>query len=99
MAEFKRRNYGRGHAYYLGDRKLDGVTTLISGGLGVNAMNQFMFAPERMGFDPVKDLDPIILTAKLPFMIAVSPPFAPNNVQELIAAINRDAALDYLEDD
>jgi hypothetical protein len=33
MAEFKRRNYGRGHAYYLGDRKLDGVTTLISGGL------------------------------------------------------------------
>ena len=61
--------------------------TLISGGLGVNAMNQFMFAPERMGFDPVKDLDPIILTAKLPFMIAVSPTFAPNNVQELIAAI------------
>ena len=33
MTEFKRRNYGRGHAYYLGDRKLDGVTTLISGGL------------------------------------------------------------------
>lgn len=33
MADFKRRNYGRGHAYYLGDRKLDGVTTLISGGL------------------------------------------------------------------
>lgn len=33
MPEFKRRNYGRGHAYYLGDRKLDGVTTLIGGGL------------------------------------------------------------------
>lgn len=33
MTEFKRRNYGRGHAYYLGDRKLDGVTTLISNGL------------------------------------------------------------------
>jgi hypothetical protein len=33
MSEFKRRNYGRGHAYYLGDRKLDGVTTLISNGL------------------------------------------------------------------
>jgi hypothetical protein len=33
VAEFRRRNYGRGHAYYLGDRKLDGVTTLISGGL------------------------------------------------------------------
>ena len=33
MPEFKRRNYGRGHSYYLGDRKLDGVTTLISNGL------------------------------------------------------------------
>lgn len=33
MADFKRRNYGRGHGYFLGDRKLDGVTTLISGGL------------------------------------------------------------------
>lgn len=30
---FYRRNYGRGHAYYLDDRKLDGVTTLISNGL------------------------------------------------------------------
>jgi hypothetical protein len=33
VADFKRRNYGRGHAYYLGDRKLDGVTTLIGNGL------------------------------------------------------------------
>ena len=33
MSEFRRRNYGRGHSYYLGDRKLDGVTTLISNGL------------------------------------------------------------------
>ena len=61
--------------------------TLVTGGLGVNAMNQFMFPPEQMGFDPIKDLEPIVLMAKLPFMIAVSPTFAPNNVQELIAAI------------
>jgi hypothetical protein len=33
MTEFRRRNYGRGHAYFLGDRKLDGVTTIISKGL------------------------------------------------------------------
>jgi hypothetical protein len=33
VSEFRRRNYGRGHAYYLGDRKLDGVTTIISQGL------------------------------------------------------------------
>jgi len=31
--QFIRRNHGRGHSYYLGDRKLDGVTTLISNGL------------------------------------------------------------------
>jgi hypothetical protein len=31
--QFTRRNHGRGHSYYLGDRKLDGVTTLISDGL------------------------------------------------------------------
>ena len=33
MTGFTRRNYGRGHSYYLGDRKLDGVTTIISQGL------------------------------------------------------------------
>lgn len=30
---FKRRNYGKNHAYYLDGRKLDGVTTLLSNGL------------------------------------------------------------------
>lgn len=33
MSDFRRKNYGRGHAYYLGDRKLDGVTTIIGNGL------------------------------------------------------------------
>jgi hypothetical protein len=33
MSEFRRRDYGRGHSYYLGDRKLDGVTTILSNGL------------------------------------------------------------------
>lgn len=61
--------------------------TLVTGGLGVNVMNQFLFPAEQMGFDPIKDLEPIVLMAKLPFMIAVSPSFAPNNVPELIAAI------------
>jgi tripartite-type tricarboxylate transporter receptor subunit TctC len=60
--------------------------TLVTGGLGVNVMNQFMFAPAAMGFDPVKDLEPIILMARLPYLIAVSPSFAPNTVPELVAA-------------
>jgi len=33
VTEFRRRNHGGGHSYYLGDRKLDGVTSIISGGL------------------------------------------------------------------
>lgn len=39
--QFARRNYGRGHAYYLGDRKLDGVTTLLSQGLPKPALVQW----------------------------------------------------------
>jgi hypothetical protein len=31
--DFTRKNYGRGHAYYLDGRKLDGVTTIIGNGL------------------------------------------------------------------
>ena len=33
MTGFRRRNHGSGHSYYLGDRKLDGVTTILSKGL------------------------------------------------------------------
>ena len=33
MSEFTRRNHGSGHSYYLGDRKLDGVTSILSAGL------------------------------------------------------------------
>src|SRR5581483_12239208 len=46
--------------------------TVVTGGLGSNALNQFMYSPEQMGFDPVKDLDPIILMAKLPLMLATA---------------------------
>ena len=60
--------------------------TLVTGGLGSNALNQFLYTPEQMGFDPVRDLEPIILMARLPLMIAVSPSVAANTVQELVAA-------------
>lgn len=59
--------------------------TLVSGGLGSNAMNQFLYPPGGMGLDPEKDLDTVLLLARLPFVIAVSPSFPPNNIQELIA--------------
>lgn len=37
-AEFKRRNYGRGHGYFLGDEKLPGVTTILGDGLAKPAL-------------------------------------------------------------
>ena len=61
--------------------------TYVTGGLGVNAMNQFMMSTERMGFDPEKDIEPVILVAKLPFLFAATSNFGPSNVKELIAAI------------
>lgn len=33
MSDFRRRNHGRGHSYLLDGKKLDGVTTILSGGL------------------------------------------------------------------
>jgi hypothetical protein len=38
MSEFRRRNYGRGHAYYLDGKKLPGVTTILGDGLAKPAL-------------------------------------------------------------
>jgi hypothetical protein len=37
-AQFSRRNYGRGHSYYLDGRKLPGVTTILGDGLAKPAL-------------------------------------------------------------
>jgi tripartite-type tricarboxylate transporter receptor subunit TctC len=59
--------------------------TLVLGGLGVNAMNQFLFPAGTLGFDPEKDFETVILVAKLPFLLAVSPSFPANSFAELVA--------------
>lgn len=41
MNEFRRKNHGTGHSYYLGERKLDGVTTILSKGLPKPALVQW----------------------------------------------------------
>lgn len=41
MSEFRRKNHGKGHSYYLGERKLDGVTTILSKGLPKPALVQW----------------------------------------------------------
>lgn len=60
--------------------------TLVTGGLGSNVLNQFMYSPEQMGFDPVRDLEPIIIMGRLPLMMAASPSFPAGNISELVAA-------------
>ena len=60
--------------------------TLVTGGFGLTVVNQFIYTAAQMGFEPVKDLEPILLVAKVPYLIAASPSLPANNVQELIAA-------------
>jgi len=60
--------------------------TLVLGGLGVNAMNQFLYPAGALGFDPEKDFDTVILVGKLPFMVAVGPQVPYNSLAELVAA-------------
>ena len=57
--------------------------TLVLGSLGTNVMNQFLYS--SLGFDPEKDFEPIGLTAKFPFLIAVNPSFPATTVQGLVA--------------
>jgi tripartite-type tricarboxylate transporter receptor subunit TctC len=68
-----------------GAKQLADGYTMVLGGLGVNVMNQFLYPPGSLGFDPEKDLDPVILVAKLPFVIAAGAKHPANNLDELIA--------------
>jgi tripartite-type tricarboxylate transporter receptor subunit TctC len=58
---------------------------MVLGGLGVNVMNEFLYPPGTLGFDPVKDLEPVILVARLPFVLAVGAKHPANTLAELIA--------------
>jgi len=67
--------------------------TIVLGGLGVNAMNQFLYPPGSMGFDPEKDFDTVILVAKLPFLVTVNPSVPANNINDLVALAKRNPNL------
>ena len=61
----------------------DGYTLGI-GTAGTHTMNPSLFP--SLGYDPEKDFEPITLTGMLPLLVAAFPGFAPNSIQELIAA-------------
>ena len=58
--------------------------TLVQGALGQSVLNQFLYS--SLEFNPEKDFDPIVLMAKLPFVIATHPDFPVKSLAELIAA-------------
>lgn len=67
---------------YVAKSTPDGYTML----LGINgpmAISPSVFSD--LGYDTVRDLAPVALIAKVPYMIGVYPGFPPRNVKELIA--------------
>ncbi len=57
--------------------------TLLAAGIGTLAINPSLFS--RLPYDPIKDFDAIMLTAKMPNLLAVSPSLPVKSVTALIA--------------
>jgi tripartite-type tricarboxylate transporter receptor subunit TctC len=59
----------------------DGYTLLMSSS-GPLAVNPSLYS--KLPYDPLKDLTPILLVARVPEYLVANPAFPPNNVKELI---------------
>src|SRR3954471_677517 len=66
----------------VGKAPRDGYTLLFTIS-AAHAVNSTLYA--QTGFDPVKDFDPVMLVATVPFLLVVHPSLPATNVQELIA--------------
>jgi tripartite-type tricarboxylate transporter receptor subunit TctC len=66
----------------VGKAPRDGYTLLFTIS-AAHAVNNTLYA--QTGFDPVKDFDPVMLVAIVPFLLVVHPSLPATNVQELIA--------------
>lgn len=74
-------------AAFVAKAKPDGYT-LFGGTISTHAINVSLY--KNLPYDPVKDFEPVSLTAMLPNVLMVDPKLGVNSVQELIALLKRD---------
>lgn len=75
-------------AAYVAKAKADGYT-LFGGTISTHAINASLY--KNLPYDPVRDFEPVALTAMLPNVLIVNPGLGVNTVQELIALLKKDA--------
>ena len=62
----------------------DGYTLLVAPG-NLLTINPFLYEKDKVGYDPIKDLDPISFLGIAPIVLAVNSRVPAQNVRELIA--------------
>ena len=62
--------------------------TLFGGTISTHAINASLY--KNLGYDPVKDFEPVTLVAMLPNVLLVDPNLGVNSVAELVALLKRD---------
>ena len=72
-------NVGTG---YVARQPKDGYTLLLNA-QSVQTINPFLY--RKVGFDPVKDFDPVMVVGVAPYMLAVNPSLPAKNLRELVA--------------
>ncbi len=66
----------------------DGYTLLM--GSEIVSINISLYS--KLGYDPVKDLDPVVLVGTVPNILIVSPSFPANSFKELVAQAKADSS-------
>jgi tripartite-type tricarboxylate transporter receptor subunit TctC len=74
-------------ASYVAKAPADGYT-LFGGTISTHAINASLY--KNLGYDPVKDFEPVALVAFLPNVLLVDPNLGVNSVQDLIALLKKD---------
>ena len=73
----------------------DGYTLLVAPG-NLLTINPFLYEKDKVGYDPIKDLDPISFMGVAPIVLAVNPKVPAQNVRELITLAGaRAGAVNY----